>query len=90
MEFGKQEPLVKDNKVVSIVVGVMEEDTVYRAYIEKICPIDAGDQKALSAWTSSDLDTFCAARATEYDWQAKLDADIAAQKDEPVASAFSF
>ena len=90
MDFTRKEPFVKDNKVVSIVVGATETDGAYSAYIDRVCPIDAADQKALSAWTESEVSDFCDACAVEHDWQAILDNQIQAQKDAPAPESFPF
>ena len=90
MDFTRKEPLVKDNKVVSIVVGATETDGDYSAYIDLDCLIDAADQKALSAWTESEVSDFCDACAVEHDWQASLDNQIQVQKDAPVSGVFPF
>ena len=90
MDFVKKEPFVKNNKVVSIVVGATETDGAYSAYIDLICQIDEADQKALSAWTESEVSDFCDACAVEQDWQATLDNQIQALKDAPVPESFPF
>ena len=90
MDFVRKEPFVKDSKVVSIVVGATEVDGDYSAYIDTSCPIDAADQKALSAWTESEVDNFCDDCAEEHDWQTVLDHEVQAKKDAPVPESFPF
>ena len=90
MEFIRKEPFVKDNKVVSIVVGATEIDGDYSAYIDASCSIDEADQKALSAWTESEVDDFCDECAEDHDWQTALDSQIQSKKDAPVPESFPF
>mgnify|MGYP003139442321 CR=1 FL=1 len=90
MNFTRKEPFVKDNKVISIVVGATEVDGDYSAYIDTPCSIDEVDQKALSEWTSSELDAFCSQCAVDHNWQEMLDSSIQSQKDSPVAEQFPF
>ena len=90
MEFVRKEPFVKDNKVVSIVVGATEVDGDYSAYIDIVCQIDEEDQKALSAWTESEVDDFCDECAEDHDWQTILGAQIQSKKDAPVPESFPF
>ena len=90
MEFVRKEPFVKDNKVVSIVVGATEVDGDYSAYIDMGCQIYEADQKALSAWTESEVDDFCDNCAEDNDWQTALDSQIQSKKDAPVPESFPF
>ena len=90
MDFVRKEPFVKNDKVVSIVVGAMETDGDYSAYIDRSCPIDAADQKALSAWTESEVDDFCDECAEDHDWQTILDSRIQSKKDDPAPERFPF
>lgn len=90
MEFVRKEPFVKDNKVVSIVVGATEVDGDYSAYIDTVCQIYEADQKALSAWTESEVDDFCDECAEDNDWQTVLDNQVQAKKDAPVPESFPF
>ena len=90
MDFTRKEPFVKDNKVVSIVVGATEVDGDYSAYIDTVCQIDEEDQKALSAWTESEVDDFCDECAEDHDWQTALDSQIQSKKDAPVPESFPF
>jgi len=90
MDFVRKEPFVKDNKVVSIVVGATEVDGDYSAYIDRSCPIDAADQKALSAWTESEVDDFCDECAEHHNWQEILDTAIQGKKDAAVPEKFPF
>jgi hypothetical protein len=90
MDFVRKEPFVKDSKVVSIVVGATEVDGDYSAYIDRVCQIDEEDQKALSAWTESEVDDFCDECAEDHDWQATLNAAIQGKKDAAVPEKFPF
>ena len=90
MDFVRKEPFVKNNKVVSIVIGATETDGDYSAYIDTVCQIDEADQKALSAWTESELSDFCDECAEDHNWQATLDAAIQGKKDAPVPESFPF
>ena len=90
MDFVRKEPFVKDNKVVSIVVGATEVDGDYSAYIDRVCQIDEEDQKALSAWTESEVDDFCDECAEEHNWQETLDNQVQAKSNAPVPESFPF
>jgi len=89
MEFVRKEPYVNSTtEVVSIKIGAREVDGDYSAQIEKFCPIAEAEQKSLADWTESDVVALCNSTAAEEDWQAILNADIAGQKNEPVATVF--
>ena len=91
MEFVTKRPFVNSTtKVVSVTIGAKEVDGEYSAAIEKSVDIAAAEQKSLGEWTEAELTTLCNDTATAEDWQAKLDADIAVQKDNPVATVFPF
>ena len=91
MEFITKQPYVNSsNKVVSVTIGAKEIDGDYSADIEKSCSIVEAEQKLLPDWTEAELDALCTSTATEQDWQVKLNADIAAQKDKPEAGYFYF
>ena len=91
MEFVTKQPFVNSTtKVVSVTIGAKEVDGNYTAWIEKVCPIDEAEQKSLELWTEAELTTLCDDTATAEDWQVKLDADIAVQKDNPIATVFPF
>ena len=91
MEFVTKRPFVNSTtKVVSVTIGAKEVDGEYSAAIEKSVDIAAAEQKSLGEWTEAELTTLCNDTATADGWQAILDGDIAAQKDEPVASVFPF
>ena len=91
MEFVTKRPFVNSTtKVVSVTIGAKEVDGEYSAAIEKSVDIAAAEQKSLGEWTEAELTTLCNDTATADGWQALLDAQIADQKDEPVASDFTF
>ena len=92
MEFTTRQPYVNSSdKVVSVTIGAKEVDGEYSAEVEKSCSIAEAEQKLLTNWTEAEIDALCTSTATEQNWQAKLNADIAAQKeDKPVASFFHF
>ena len=92
MEFTIRQPYVNSSdKVVSVTIGAKEVDGEYSAEVEKSCSIAEAEQKLLTNWTEAEIDALCTSTATEQNWQAKLNADIAAQKeDKPVASFFHF
>ena len=91
MEFVTKQPFVNSTtKVVSVTIGAKEVDGNYIAWIEKVCSIAEAEQKSLELWTEAELTTLCNDTATAEDWQAKLDADIAVQKDNPVATVLPF
>ena len=91
MEFVTKQPFVNSTtKVVSVTIGAKEVDGNYIAWIEKVCSIAEAEQKSLELWTEAELTTLCNDTATADGWQALLDAQIADQKDEPVASVFPF
>ena len=90
MDFVRKEPFVKGNKVVSITVGATEVDGDYSAYIDRVCKIDEADQKALSAWTKSEVDDFCDECAEDNNWQETLDNRVQSKRDAPVPESFPF
>ena len=92
MEFTTRQPYVNSSdKVVSVTIGAKEVDGEYSAEVEKSCSIAEAEQKILADWTEAEIDALCTSTATEQNWQAKLNADIAAQKDgKPVAAFFHF
>ena len=92
MEFTIKQPHISSsNKVVSLTIGAVEHDGEYSASIENVGPIAEAEQKLLTEWTEEQVDALCASTATALHWQSKLDANIAAQKEEkPVAAVFPF
>ena len=89
MEFVRKEPYVNTTtEVVRVKIGVKEVDGDYSAQIEKFVDIVEAEQKLLELWTEAELTTLCNDTATAEDWQVKLDADIAAQKNPIVAACF--
>ena len=91
MEFTNRQPFVNSsNKVVSITISAKEVDGDYTATIEKVHTIAEAEQKILADWTEAEIDALCTSTATEQDWEAKLNADIAAQKEKPEAGYFYF
>ena len=91
MEFVTKQPFVNSTtKVVSVTIGAKEVDGDFTAWIEKSVDIAEAGQKSLELWTDAELTTLCNKTATAEDWQVKLDADIAAQKLNPVATVFPF
>jgi len=91
MEFTKRDPFVNSsNKVVSLLIAAKEVDGEYSADIEKTYTLTAAEQKLLPDWTEAEVVTICNTFATEQGWQAILDADIAAQKEEKPEPAYFY
>ena len=84
-------PLVLNEKVVSINISATEtngSDIITTP--SQNWPIATGDQKALSAWSQSDLDTVTAAAASQYGWVAFLDAELTVIASTPKQGKFNF
>ena len=84
-------PQVLNNKVVSVNVSATETngtDTVWTG--NHVWPIAAADQKALSAWSQSDLNAVTAAAAAQHGWAAYLNAELSGLAAKPAKGKFNF
>ena len=80
MEFVRQEPVVSENKVVSINLGAVEVDGVYTAYVDANIVISSEQQKGIDDWTQAELDTFSETAATNENFASTLANQLNNQK----------
>ena len=94
-------PEVLNNKVVSVNISATETNgtdtnlicgpetiTVWTG--NHVWPIAAADQKALSAWSQSDLDAVTAAATAQLGWVAYLNAELSGLAAKPKKGKFNF